>query len=191
MSRVIADVQPTLEQPAAPAGVLERPISALTDSTPQALVPFCRQLHLGGFARALRPSWQGFGHPRRTLWRWSAPLAPGSSASNEPSAVPRQAASSHYSWPNLTPRFDPRAELRHSCAPHAPGHSRWPKWLRLPDRNWLRFVDRSQVALKTQGEENLKHLIHEQVGFFRQRKPYHQPAGTYVNPKWPPELARY
>src|SRR5207253_7992632 len=40
-------------------GRLERPILALTNPSPQALVPFCRQLHLRGFVRACGPSWEG------------------------------------------------------------------------------------------------------------------------------------
>jgi hypothetical protein len=57
----------------------------------------------------------------------------------------RRAASSHYSRPALTPRSDPRDELRRPCAPRAPNHVRWPKWLRLPAQNWLCFVARFHV----------------------------------------------
>ena len=46
MSRVVQDVQSTLQQPAAPAGVLERLMGALTDLSPQALVLFCRQFQI-------------------------------------------------------------------------------------------------------------------------------------------------
>ena len=43
-------------------------------------------------------------NPRRTLWRWSRPLAPGSATANDLPAAPRHAASSHYFRPTLTPR---------------------------------------------------------------------------------------
>jgi hypothetical protein len=58
MSRVVADVQPTLQQQASPAGVLEQPIGTLPDRSPQALVPFCRQFQYRSFARAFGPSWR-------------------------------------------------------------------------------------------------------------------------------------
>ena len=41
---------------------------------------------------------------------------PDSPASNDSPTAPRHAASSHYSWPTVTPRSDPRAELRMRCA---------------------------------------------------------------------------
>jgi hypothetical protein len=59
--------------------------------------------------------------------------------------APRHAASGHYSWLTLTPRSEPRAELRHPCPPRAPHHVRNQKWLRLPAHNWLCFGARSHL----------------------------------------------
>ena len=69
--------------------------------------PHCRALpeHTGHPGQAV-------GHPRRTYWRWSHPLASNSAACNDSPTAPRRHTSSHYSWSALTPRFDPRAELR-------------------------------------------------------------------------------
>src|SRR5260370_405020 len=58
-------------------------------------------------------------------------------------ATPRQATTP---GPTLTPRSDPRAELRHPCAPLTPNHARWPKWLRLPAHNWLCILARSHFT---------------------------------------------
>src|SRR5436190_20583093 len=116
MSRVAAEVQPTLQQPASPAGMLERPIGALPDSSLQALVPFCRQFRI----QELCPSTRAI-----LAWLMTIPDAPlgggpllcaaGSAAPNDPPATPRQLASSHYIWPNTTPRIDQRAERRHGA----------------------------------------------------------------------------
>jgi len=65
------------------------------------------------FAQALGHPGAAHDNPRRTLWRWSRPRASRSAASNDPPAVPRHATSSHHSRPTLTPRSDPRAELRY------------------------------------------------------------------------------
>jgi hypothetical protein len=53
-SRVLPDVQPTLEPPAAPAVVLQRPNGTFTEPSPQALVPRCRQLHLAELCPSTR-----------------------------------------------------------------------------------------------------------------------------------------
>jgi hypothetical protein len=72
------------------------------------------------------------------------PLTSRSPASNDSPTAPRHTASSHYTWPTVTPRIDPRAELRHRCAPRPPTYHRYPNWLRLPARNRLCFFARSQ-----------------------------------------------
>ena len=64
----------------------------------------------------------------------------------DPAFYDRYTASSHYTWPTVTPRIDPRAELRHSCAPRPPTHSRCLNWPRLRDQNWPSFFDRYQQS---------------------------------------------
>src|ERR1700675_4481170 len=116
MSCVVQDVQSTLSQPASPAGVRERPIGALPDRSPQALVPFLPAVPFcGALPRHSGHPGEADDNPRRTLWRWSRPRTLDSIASNEPPAAPRHAASSHDIWPNLTPRFEPRAERCHGA----------------------------------------------------------------------------
>src|SRR5437870_3631124 len=69
-------------------------MDALADSSPQTLVPFCRQLHLQEFCPGTRPSSHGSVNPRRTLWRWSRPLAPAQrprTTRRQLRATPRQA----------------------------------------------------------------------------------------------------
>src|ERR1019366_5508014 len=79
------------------------------------------------------------------------PLTSLSPASNDSPTAPRHTASSHYTWPTVTPRIDPRAELRHSCAPRPPTHSRCLNWHRLRDQNWPSFFDRYQLAFSCTG----------------------------------------
>src|SRR5207245_4231472 len=88
--------------------------------------------HSGAFAQALGHPGAAHDNPRRTLWRWSRPRAPGSAAANDLPTAPRHAASSHYSRPTLTPRSDPRAERRHrarralQATPAGPSGSAFP-----------------------------------------------------------------
>jgi hypothetical protein len=107
------DVQTTLQQAAHPVGVLERPIDAFVDSSPQALVPIYRQLHLQEFlprhSAILARLSQSKTHPLAVVPSSRA----GSAASNDQPVAPRHAASSPDSRPTLTPRSEPRAELRH------------------------------------------------------------------------------
>ena len=66
------------------------------------------------------------------------PLTSGSPAPNNSPTAPRRTTSSRYSWLNLTPRTDPRAELRHPCAPRPPND---------PPATQLALPSRSQLAL--------------------------------------------
>ena len=89
------------------------------------------------------------GHPARLSAIPHAPFGGGphpltsrSLASNDSPPAPRHTASSHYIWPTVTPRIDPRAERRHPCAPRPPNHARRSNWRRLPAPNWRSFLDR-------------------------------------------------
>src|SRR5207245_2155890 len=88
----------------------------------------------------LRPS-----HTDR-LRRWSLPVTLGSLAWNDSTTALRQAAPSHYLLTAITPRFVPRAEPRHRCAPPFPNNVSRHKWLRLHARNWLCFFARYHEA---------------------------------------------
>jgi hypothetical protein len=44
-------------------------------------------------------------------------------SSNDSATAPRQTASSHDSWPTVTPRLDLRAELRHGARRALPSHA--------------------------------------------------------------------
>ena len=70
------------------------------------------------------------------------PFTSRSPASNDCRTAPRHTASSHYIWPTVTPRLDPRAERRHPCAPRPPTHLHWSNWRRLPAQNWRCFFAR-------------------------------------------------
>lgn len=92
------------------------------------------------------------GHPARLSAIPHAPFGGGphpltsrSLASNDSPPAPRHTASSHYIWPTVTPRIDPRAERRHPCAPRPPNHARRSNWRRLPAQNWRSFLDRYQL----------------------------------------------
>jgi hypothetical protein len=92
MSRVVPDVQPTLEPTRRRARAADGCVNGFKSPGPG---PLCRQLHLLELGPGTRPSWHGSVNPRRTLWRWSRPLASGSAASNDTRqqfhAKPRQA----------------------------------------------------------------------------------------------------
>ena len=76
------------------------------------------------------------------------PLPTGLLASNDLPTAPRHTASSHYTRSVLTPRAQPRAELRYPCAPCRPDHAHWPRWLRLPAQKWRCFFARCQTVAK-------------------------------------------
>ena len=97
-------------------GPLVRPIGALTDPSPQALVPCCRQLPLQEFCPCTRVILARPPDPDAPFGGGPMPRATGLRASNESPTALRRNASSHYTRPAVTPRFEPRAELRHRCA---------------------------------------------------------------------------
>jgi hypothetical protein len=122
-----------------------RPIGALPDPSPRPWSPAA-----DSSMRELRPS------TRAILARLSVipdasfgggphPLTSGSPASNDSLTVPRRSTSGHYPWPNVTPRFDRRAERRHPCAPRQSTNLADTTWPCLPARNWLCFSARYQT----------------------------------------------
>jgi len=146
--RVVSDreVQSTHKPPDTPAGCsCGRSVRCGSPSPgPGPLLPAAP---LTSFARALGPPCPDSRLPERTAFGGG----PGCSRpvhrprTTSPTA-PRRSASSHYPRPTATPRFDSRAELRHPCAPHPTSCLHRLKWPRLPDRNWLRIVDRYQMV---------------------------------------------
>ena len=122
-------------------GLFVRPIGSLPDPSPRPWSPAA-----GGsttsFVRAPGPSWRLSAIPDAPFGGGPQPLTSRSPASNDSPTALRHTASSHYTWPTVTPRIDPRAERRHPCAPRPPTHSRCLNWPRLRDQNWLSFFDR-------------------------------------------------
>jgi hypothetical protein len=104
------------------------------------------------------------------------PLTSSSLASNDSPPAPRHTASSHYIWPTVTPRIDPRAERRHPCAPRPPNHARRSNWRRLPAQNWRSFLDRYQcVAIL--GFYACRRVISPSFAFDADAPPAQLPAG--------------
>jgi len=130
--------------PRAARGPLERPIRSLPDRSPQALVPLYRQLPLAEQCLRIRailarlsaiPDAPIGGGPIH-----SCPVHRPETTHQQLRAMPRQATTPGL----LTPRSDPRAELRYRCAPHAPTHVGRPTWLCLAAQNWLCLLARCQ-----------------------------------------------
>ena len=123
-------------------GLVVRPIGALPDRSPQALVPCCRRLHDELCPRTWAILARLSAIPDAPFSGGPHPLTSRSPASNDSPTAPRHTASSHYIWPTVTPRLDPRAERRHPCAPRPPPHPRYSNWRRLRAQNWRCFFAR-------------------------------------------------
>ena len=112
----------------------------VTDPSPQALAPCCRQLtyELCPSTRAILARLSAI--HRRTFWRWSLPSRPAQQPRTKRQQL-RASARQATTPGRLTPRFDPRAELR-PRARRAANSRLQAKRLRLRDQNWLCFFDR-------------------------------------------------
>ena len=147
MSRGVAEVQPTLEQPAPPASVpraADRFVDGSKSPGPGPDLPAAPPEGLGPSIRAILARLPASKTRRLAVVQSSRARLSGlerSASSSAPRCVKPPLPV------NFTPRTDQRAELRHPCAPRAPSHAQRLKWLRLLAHNWLCLVDRYQKAL--------------------------------------------
>ena len=112
VSCVVPQVQPTHEQPAAPAGrSCGRSARYGSPSPGPGSLPPATPYR--SFVRVLGPSWQGYRTQTRPFGGGPIPRATGFLAANASATAPRHTAPSHSTWPVVTPRAPPRAELRH------------------------------------------------------------------------------
>jgi hypothetical protein len=125
-------------------GPLVRPIASLRIQLPRLWSPAAGNSPARVLSEHSGHPGKAPGHPDAPIGGGPIPLTTGLLTSNDSSTASRHTASSHYTRLVLTPRAEPRAELRHPCAPRRPDHARWPRWLRLPAQNWRCFFARYQ-----------------------------------------------